>query len=311
MISLQDGSIARERCRLGVFAGGGLQGGAGGGGGGDGRRTSLGKAAGADAARRARRARRGRQRARGQASSCAPLRGRLVRAARDPGSFSLLHSSFKRVARARRALSSSLSLPLSLSFSRMMKRHDRSCRKFSPKLLKYYELATRRPRRLEIIWVSGSRDQRAYDAYRAEMSWPSVPFDPRRARPAPASFATRTNAVRKQARWARDLSLPPPSRAPALCDQPRSVALLSNKNRGTETPTGLLFKPRALTHSNTQAPRRCSRPSASARSQRWSSSTPTPTSSPKPVSSRSAPTRTPSAYPIVRRSRTSHAPCAR
>ena len=51
------------------------------------------------------------------------------------------------------------------------------CRDFVPKLVKYYELAKRKgDDKLEILWVSASRSQEAFDAYLKEMPWPAAPF---------------------------------------------------------------------------------------------------------------------------------------
>lgn len=51
------------------------------------------------------------------------------------------------------------------------------CRDFVPKLKKYYELANRKGAdALEIVWISASRSQAAYDSYLAEMPWPAVPL---------------------------------------------------------------------------------------------------------------------------------------
>ena len=51
------------------------------------------------------------------------------------------------------------------------------CRDFVPKLVKYYELAKRKgDDKLEILWVSASRSQEAFDAYLEEMPWPAAPF---------------------------------------------------------------------------------------------------------------------------------------
>ena len=51
------------------------------------------------------------------------------------------------------------------------------CRDFVPKLVKYYELAKRKgDDKLEILWVSASRSQEAFDAYLKDMPWPAAPF---------------------------------------------------------------------------------------------------------------------------------------
>lgn len=51
------------------------------------------------------------------------------------------------------------------------------CRDFVPKLIDYYNLAKRKgDDKLEILWVSASRSQQAFDAYLEEMPWPAAPF---------------------------------------------------------------------------------------------------------------------------------------
>lgn len=51
------------------------------------------------------------------------------------------------------------------------------CRDFVPKLKKYYELQRRKGAdALEIVWVSASKSQAAFDAYAKEMPWPAVPL---------------------------------------------------------------------------------------------------------------------------------------
>ncbi|KAJ8601404.1 hypothetical protein CTAYLR_005026 [Chrysophaeum taylorii] len=56
------------------------------------------------------------------------------------------------------------------------------CRQFVPKLAKVYDRVRRRNGdRLEVVWVSGSRDAGAFRAYHSEMPWPAMPFDPKRS----------------------------------------------------------------------------------------------------------------------------------
>lgn len=55
------------------------------------------------------------------------------------------------------------------------------CRQFVPKLVKVYERLRRRNKdKLEVVWVSASRTEDAYQSYHAHMPWPAMTFSPER-----------------------------------------------------------------------------------------------------------------------------------
>lgn len=52
------------------------------------------------------------------------------------------------------------------------------CRQFVPKLIKVYERLRRRNKnKLEVVWVSASRTEDAYQSYHAQMPWPAMTFN--------------------------------------------------------------------------------------------------------------------------------------
>ena len=61
------------------------------------------------------------------------------------------------------------------------------CRDFVPKLAEYYRRIAKR-RNFEIVWVSGARDKRGFDAMLATMPWLAMSFDPQRSQAIQSAF---------------------------------------------------------------------------------------------------------------------------
>jgi len=53
------------------------------------------------------------------------------------------------------------------------------CKQFTPLLAKYYDFARRARKKLEVVWISGSRSQGGFDGYLRSMPWIAAPFDQR------------------------------------------------------------------------------------------------------------------------------------
>jgi len=51
------------------------------------------------------------------------------------------------------------------------------CRHFTPKLAEIYQQAQSDSKSFEIIFISSDQDEEAFNEYRSEMPWPSIPFN--------------------------------------------------------------------------------------------------------------------------------------